>query len=601
MRFAVGDLESDPFSFEHMPHVFASGFFDGRSMEIYYDDQIPDEDDERWYGKDASKALVKKCQAFGGDVYFHNGGRFDIYHLLDFLPRRDLVVDNAIGARLVKVTCGETSYIDSYSILPSPLKTFDPKVLGYEKFSRAERAQHKEKIIEHLKQDLRVLFQKVTEFFDRYGKNLTLATAAFRQMEKRFGVKIPDTSEHHDAKFRPWYFAGRVQFFGLGKFVGNYRIVDINSAFPYGMTFKHWGDAESSFGKQIPKLKMEQSFYHVRCIAGGALPFRENDGSVSFPLGEGEYYCIGWELKAGIEAKAIKALVILGVWTPDTLTEMAAFVHNFYGIKKQAKIDGDKTEEYFAKILLNAGYGKFAIQPNLFRDVAIRDFRKCPCGKNHVDGPPCKEGWEEAYDDEERGLTFYNRKTHEDGRESKPKRYYNVCTAASITSFVRAMLFKAARKTRPLYCDTDSLICPSFRDASVPQGDGLGEWKLEMECDVVWIGGKKIYAAHNKKYRWEKGKPTGAAHKRDFADASRDDWFHIPGHGWSLPSHFKTAAKGVRLKVPDLISVCEGAERETNFIAPSYSPFSPPRFVSRKITRADKRLVPRFPAKMFEK
>jgi hypothetical protein len=216
-----------------------------------------------------------------------------------------------------------------------------------------------------------------------------------------------------------------------------------------------------------------------------------------------------------------------------------------------------------------------------------------------VDGPPCPQGWEITWEDEDRGITFYQRRTHEAGREGKPKRFYNVCTAASITSKVRATLFMAARLVRnPLYCDTDSLITPTTK--GLKMGDELGEWKLEMECDVVWIGGKKIYAAHNKKNKWEISKPTRALHSFRFPNENRGDWFRVVGFGWALPSHFKTAAKGVRLSVPDLIAVCEGEERTHRFDAPSYSPFSAPRFVSRTITRADRRIIPQKPAKIIE-
>ena len=571
--FAVIDLETDPFKRGEMPAAFAGGIYDGKSMMIYWDDKIPVEG-ENWYGRKVCHQIVKEALKRGGTYYLHNGGKFDMFHLLDFLPLDDTKCV-VIGSRIVKLTvkCGKnsTEFLDSYAIIPKALKSWGKKDISYVLLDRNNRKKHKLEIIDYLKEDLRQLYQMVEQFIGRFGKNLTLASTAFNVMKKQFGVELPKSTEWHDSRFRPWYFAGRVQFFSLGRHDGNFEIFDINSAFPYGMTFPHWFAPEHKELSRIPKKNREQCFYIVKCCPGGALPARAENGSVHFPLDKGIYYACGWELFAGIELGKITQLEILRVFKPTKIRDLGDFVRHFYNAKAKAKAEGDKATEFFNKIILNAGYGKFGIQPKEFRDVSIRTYRSCPCGQNHVDGPVCKEGWEISYEDEQRGITFYHRKTSE--HTNRPLRFYNVCTASSITSFVRAMLFKALNSARtPLYCDTDSIIAEK---ANVPQGVGLGEWKLEMKCDVIWIGGKKLYVAHNAEKKWEKEKLT-------------KDHFYVKGYGWALHGDFKTAAKGVRLPVLDLISVCEGEEKSSSFDAPSYSPFSGSRFVSRRINRADK-------------
>ena len=71
--------------------------------------------------------------------------------------------------------------------------------------------------------------------------------------------------------------------------------------------------------------------------------------------------------------------------------------------------------------------------------------------------------------------------------------YYNIATAASVTGFVRAMLWKAICKTeKPLYCDTDSVFF--LGKHNLPLSDKLGDWDIEGEGDSMAIAGKKLYS-----------------------------------------------------------------------------------------------------------
>jgi hypothetical protein len=64
--------------------------------------------------------------------------------------------------------------------------------------------------------------------------------------------------------------------------------------------------------------------------------------------------------------------------------------------------------------------------------------------------------------------------------------------AASITGFVRAYLWRAINECeRPLYCDTDSIICTSY---SGKIGLELGDWEVEAEPTAAYIAQRKMYA-----------------------------------------------------------------------------------------------------------
>ena len=55
------------------------------------------------------------------------------------------------------------------------------------------------------------------------------------------------------------------------------------------------------------------------------------------------------------------------------------------------------------------------------------------------------------------------------------------------------MLRSLREVERPVYCDTDSIICADT--GSLWLGEGLGEWDLEGVADQVAIAGRKLYCA----------------------------------------------------------------------------------------------------------
>jgi hypothetical protein len=351
-------------------------------------------------------------------------------------------------------------------------------------------------------------------------------------------------------------------------------MLDINSAFPWAMTQNHWISPSGKYDivKGAPKKNFDQSLISCRCLAGGSLPYRNSDKGVSFPENTYplEFFCTGWEIRAGLETGAIKDLAINYSLTPRKTESFAAFVNYFYEMKKRAKAEGRKADEYHAKLFLNSCYGKMGLDISKFRDVAFRSYYDAPEEK----------GWEEHWHDERRGLSAYERPSSE-GPRGKFSKFYCIAIAASVTGLVRAFLWRSIASVSGIqYCDTDSIICESPKKLQV--GAELGEWKHEMDIDWLWIGGKKLYAAHDAEYPWLKCVPKGEKKK---------DYVNVKGLGFTKREAFKTAAKGVRLSIEKIISICEGSTREGKFDAPSYSANGIPRFTKRKIRRADKREI----------
>jgi hypothetical protein len=143
-----------------------------------------------------------------------------------------------------------------------------------------------------------------------------------------------------------------------------------------------------------------------------------------------------------------------------------------------------KADEAMQKLLLNNAYGKLAQEPENFLDWYI----KVTMGE-----PP------EIYP----GDSQYNLQNgkwvtiSEYERDPSRMKYYNVGTAASITSAARSILMEAIVNSKnPIYCDTDSIISEGFSDKSgvIFSPTVLGAWKLEARTSEVVIAGKKLYA-----------------------------------------------------------------------------------------------------------
>jgi len=551
---AVLDLETDPFKEGRIEiNPFVAGLFDGKNLSIFWGNG------KRADGHDCGEcipklvAALKKLKA-GTIVYAHNGGNFDFHFLLEFLPVNDCEF-MCMGKRIVQIKLPwDVELRDSYAIIPKKLAAFAKDEIDYAKFERPVREKHREEIIKYLKSDLRNNREMVLGFLKRFPAKITLASSVFELLKKEFGYNPGRSSAQYDAKFRPFFFGGRVQFWQLGELKGKYSIVDINSAYPWGMTQKHWFGFESEAGSTIPKKFAEQSFYIIDCYSDGAFPEREKQGGVSFPKKHGRFYVTGWELIAAKELKLIRDLKILICYSPTEIKDMKIFSETLYGRKNAAKQAGDKEEEFFNKIAVNAGYGKLALNVSRFSEVKVTTIYDKPpyfdekTGKEISEAKAIKAGqtkWENCWDDKDRDLSFWKRSSYREGID----KFINVATAASITGCVRAFLMRSMAKCRDVvYCDTDSIIAADV--SRLKMSDRLGDWKLEMDCKQVFIAGKKLYAATDGK-KWKK------------------------------------ACKGVNLSQEKIIEVARGNYEAHKSIAPTYSLFSKPKFVSREVKRAD--------------
>lgn len=461
---ATIDAETDPFKFGRVPAPFCWGFYSGDTYQSFWGDNCTEQLIE--FLQDESDLII----------YAHNGGKFDFFYMIEYLDEELFLIDG----RIAKATLfgGRIEIRDSWLILPLPLSAMEKDETDYSTFERHCREKHRKDILNYLYGDCRYLWEWVTRFIDEYGNGLTLAGTAFKQLKKT-GYVVGKTFDQYDSLFRQFYYGGRVQCFEVGAFKGDFQYVDINSAYPWAMKMPHWhgGGYRETF--RFPEGDNGSWFAKIRAKSYGALPLRENN-KLYFPDDgiEREYFVTGWEILAGLKTKTLEIVKINRVYVPNAKQCFTEYVDKFFAIKKHAEEIGDKALRQFAKLFLNACYGKFGQDGRKFKKNSLQEVGDWPEG----------DGWEpdECFMD---GYMMFSKPDPVDS-------FYNVSTAASVTGCVRAYLWESICSTdRPMYCDTDSIICENFGG---DMGKELGQWDLEAEASEAYIAQRKMYALKTK-------------------------------------------------------------------------------------------------------
>ena len=518
-RVFTVDVETDPFLRDREPLPFLWGVYDGEPGGFRH---FPDADSMlRWLH--AQGPLI---------VYAHNGGKFDYLYLFDFFEAYNEIL--IINGRIAKFTIGEIEFRDSWNILPLPLRKLGKGEIEFWKLEKAVRKQHMKEILEYNKQDCVSLWEAVTGFIKLYGAGLTLAGAALEYWSKKFNHEKPKSDHSFYESIKPYYSGGRVQCFYKGIIKGDFHVVDINSAYPYAMTFKH--PLSVRFSTCHPKKSdkiIPQSLYRIEGSSKGGLPWREmrtiknkktgideiKYGALAFPEdGEDEareYCCTGWELQAALDTKTLTK------WKPldrkDFLKEIdfQDYVGHFYKMKKDA--EKGSLEYQFAKLMQNSLYGKFGANPDEYSSYGIvptEDIIPVMQSPGTQLGRNCGP-WDWA--GQLGHFALMEGKDPATG-EKNPVRsdFYNVATAASITGFVRAYLWRHICKVRAkggsvLYCDTDSIVYRlegAITSHPFDLSNELGDWGHEGVFSEGAIAGKKLYAFKAKdpkaKEKWKK-------------------------------------------------------------------------------------------------
>lgn len=519
-KIAVCDSETDPFKFGRNPQPFIWGVYDGDDYWEFVDtgEMVGFLEDKEWI------------------VYAHNGGKFDFFFLADFIDYLEPLT--VINGRITRFKIGACEFRDSFAILPVPLADHAKTKIDYAIFEadQREKPENWKRISDYLYDDCVSLYQMVIRYIEAFGVNLTLASGAMKTWQKMSAINAPESTGLFYDEFKRFYYGGRVECFEKGTINKPFCVADINSAYPYAMTFEHPFGTDYIESNELPIDKGElcRSFIHLRARCLGAFPKREEKGALYFP-NDGEYrdlFITGWEFDAARDTGALVIDEIYSVYQFMDTVEFNGYVDRFFAEKKIAKQCDDSAGYILAKLHLNSLYGKFGANPENYEQ-----FLTCA---------PCDIDAIHELHDYEFAEMFGKHAVMVKPIPEHTMRYYNVAVAASITGFVRAYLWRAISQCDGvLYCDTDSIA--AHNTSGLHLGNEVGEWNIEAECDHGGIAGKKLYAFHDKNGKW------------------------------------KTASKGVRLSHSEIMRVCRGEVVKYANIVPTYSLKSGVRFLEREV------------------
>ena len=580
-QIAVIDSETDPFKKGRVPAPFIWGFYDGNNYEVFYN-----EIDLIAFLED--KPII---------VYAHNGGKFDYHFLLDFIEPFTKV--KIINGRISKFKIGKCEFRDSYNILPTSLAAYQKTEISYDIFEPEERDKPKNKktISNYLYDDCIFLYNYVMDFINCYGLSLTQAGAALQQWEQISGLKAPeDFGGETYEKFIKYYYGGRTQSFEYGVIEDDFSMVDINSAYPYAMLSKHplYNDHYEINGDDWLAMEKEARgpcFLTIRCASGGGLPYRGPDNSLFFPDDyiDRVYNITGWELMGAIETETIRDWEILEGYTFTHQTDFKDYIQHFYDARKEAKANGDKSGDIFCKLLMNSLYGKFGSNPYDYHNFQVANPTHLDEeGKLNIErSNGTFETWDFSGEFGPWALTQRDLNDEE-------KRFYNVATAASITGFVRAFLWRAiCQCDGVLYCDTDSIAARRIGNFDTGFGRELGQWDLEGEFNQGVFCGRKLYAM-----RYKGGSDTTKAQFKvqsqgiGFCDADIESGKKGRGpYRYESEQMYKVACKGVRLSAEEIKQIGDGETILFEPENPIFSVHKAPHFQNRRV-RMVKKVLP---------
>lgn len=557
---ATFDTETDPFAHGRIVRPFTCGFYIPE-IDFYVD----------FWGEEGLCITyffqwLEKVTAPGGEfegwefmVFCHNFGNFDFYFCVEYVDAGSKPF--IINGRIVRISLQGHEFRDSYAMIPVALGEYDKEAIDYRCMEVGFRDVFRDKILHYQKRDCTALSELVTNWLEMFGDKMTMASVALPMLRSYHGF---DTmSEGTDAEMRPYYFGGRNECFATGIMEGDFHVYDINSSYPDVM--RRYRHPIGSVPKFETKITERSHFAYIRAWSLGALPVRESNGSLAFPIGTRDFYACIHEIRAGLATSTLKIHKVYHSIYFDGETNFANFIDTYYAMRLDASAKGDDIRKLFYKLVMNSSYGKFAQDPRkyenwLFDPDEIPSPGYCiECHSRISKGQPKEEC--ESCDCGGTSPYGWYLHTQREGRNiyASPQRvragsFYNVATAASITSAARAsLLYGLQSARRPLYCDTDSIICEGFEGREnwgVSIDDKrLGAWKSEARGDRVAIAGKKLYAVY------------------------------------SDSECIKKASKGVKLTADEIMRVCAGEVIEYAHPVPKFKMDGSAQFTVRNIRR----------------
>jgi len=328
---------------------------------------------------------------------------------------------------------------------------------------------------EYVERDTEITWKYASLMQERYNKlganfNATLPSSSldlFRRNYLSFAVKQP--KEEILKKLFLGYYGGRVEVFNTSPHTGDIYYIDVNSMYPYVMTFPYPNPNNfkvkikpdlSLMGVCACEIEIPKELYF------GPLPYRTD--RLIFPVGKLKGVWTYEEIRECIKRGGRILRYHWCIEFNDACYPFLQFVNALYKVKSTTK---DSIEKEAAKVFMNSLYGKMGEKID---EVEMMLWRDVPAGQE---------------------AQVYGDFAYVKNGERYPA-HCNAIWAVYTTSYARLFLLNALETLRAngntvLYCDTDSIIYKG-RVSSV--SNKIGEWKLEGKYDLAHFLAPKMYS-----------------------------------------------------------------------------------------------------------
>lgn len=325
---------------------------------------------------------ILQAKYAGHWIYAHAGGLADVHFVFDNLLDRIRNKKSAYqitssfsgsSAIITTIKLGRLKwfFIDSYWLLRDKLASIG-KHLGMLKLGEEKRKTSKEardfyanaplsELLPYLRQDCEILYEAIVKFEEyvlSIGGELkmTIASTGMTLFRRAFLKRVITTGDWVNGLARKAYFASRVEV--INRHATGFKTYDINSSFPYAMTFPQPADCigmsmdipDDETSLFIADLTIEVPNMHLPPV-----PYR-HENRVFFPVGTWRTHLSSVDVYLALKhgCKIIKLHSVHHFEPCDDLKDYANVIYT-----KRSGSDSSY-EKLVLKYLLNSLYGKFA-------------------------------------------------------------------------------------------------------------------------------------------------------------------------------------------------------------------------------------------------
>ena len=367
---------------------------------------------------------------------------------------------------------------DSPEALAWMSERFGRKVTDFEELSQPEKVVFYRDVpmpilVAYNRTDCEILWKAISQFEEEIlglGGQLqqTIASTAMTLFRRSYLKRDIYTSEKLNQVAQESYFASRVEV--LSRDVADFFMYDVNSSFPYAMTFPLPGNLVG-FRTDLPDDDGDDCLYladvtlEVPDDVLPPVPFRK-DNRVFFPTGRWRSWLTSTDVRLALREGAVLHGVH-EVYTFEPFWDFKAYSEEIYGRRAAAETPFRKL---VLKYLLNSLYGK-AAEGTLKQEMLINP--------DEVDRTTMQMLQPGVWLREKQAVIAHR----------------HVVVSSFITAIARRTLYDYSKECYRQgcalhYCDTDSLCTK----AVLPVDDKkLGALKLEKKMDWAEFAAPKIY------------------------------------------------------------------------------------------------------------